>query len=75
VFTTGLTGCTSSNESLELVRRALGDGAGSGRSSGSEAVFAVVVFCVVLPVRLGLVDCAWMTAVVSKRIAPTLKNR
>jgi hypothetical protein len=75
VFTTGLTGCTSNNESLELVRRAVGDGAGSGRSSGSEAVDVVVVFWGVLPVRRGLVDCAWMTAVVSRKIAPTLKNR
>jgi hypothetical protein len=74
VFTTGFTGCTSSNESLELARRAVGDGCGSGLKSGSEAV-VVVGFCGVLPVRLGLVDCAWMIAVVSKSIAPTLKNR
>ena len=58
VLTTGLTGCTSSNESFELVRRAVGDGWGSGRRRGSEAGFVVVVFCVVLPVRLGRVDCA-----------------
>ncbi len=31
------TGCTSSNESFELVRRAVGDGAGSGRRSGSDS--------------------------------------
>jgi hypothetical protein len=38
-----LTGCTSSNESFELVRRAVGDDVGSGRSKGSEADFSAVV--------------------------------
>jgi hypothetical protein len=74
VLTTGLTGCTSNSESLELVLRAVGEGVGSGRRSGSEAGVEVV-FCVVLPVRLGRVDWAWMAAVVSSNMIPMLKNR
>jgi hypothetical protein len=57
---TGLTGCTSNNESLELVRRA-GVADGSGRNNGSDADLSTVavVFdaCFVLA-RLGLVDWA-----------------
>jgi hypothetical protein len=61
VFTTGFTGCTSSSESFGLVRRAVGDAVGSGRSSGSEADLLVVVavlFCDCLETRLGRVDWA-----------------
>jgi hypothetical protein len=75
VFTTGWTGCTSINESFGLVRLAVGEGAGSGRRSGSEAGVPVVGFCVVLPVRRGLVDWAWSVAAASRKITPTLKKR
>jgi hypothetical protein len=56
---TGLTGCTSSNESLELVRRAAGVAVGSGRNNGSDAdlsTVAVVLDAGLVFVRLGLVD-------------------
>ena len=75
MFTTGWTGCTSINESFGLVRRAVGEGAGSGRSNGSEAGVLVVGFIVVLPVRRGLVDWACIAAAVSRKIAPMLKKR
>jgi ATP-dependent Lhr-like helicase len=42
---------------FELVRRAVGDGCGSGRRSGSSAGF-LVVCADCLFVRLGRVDCA-----------------
>ena len=56
VFATGLTGCASSSESFELVRFAVGDEVGSGRSYGSDAALSVLLFCGVLATRLGLVD-------------------
>jgi hypothetical protein len=75
VLTTGRTGCTSSNESVELVRRAVGEGAGWGLSRGSEVGVVVVDFVVVLPVRRGLVDWAWSTEAESRNTAPRLKKR
>jgi len=59
VLATGLTGCTSNNESFELVRRAEGVGCGSGRSNGSDAGFsALAVVFVDLVARRGRVDWA-----------------
>ena len=58
VFATGRTGFTSSKESLELVvRLAVGDGVGEGRSNGSSA--GVLVVCAgCLFARRGRVDWA-----------------
>jgi hypothetical protein len=54
-----LTGCTSNNESLELVRRPAGVDVGCGRSNGSDAdlsIVAVVLDAGLVFARLGLVD-------------------
>ena len=77
VLATGLTGCTSSNESFELVRRVPGVGCGSGRNNGSDAGFSALAvdFDVDLVARLGLVDWAATTDAASKNTAPTLKSR
>jgi hypothetical protein len=61
VFTTGLTGWTSSNESFELGRREeLGAGAGSGRNNGSDAFLSTVAVVLddCLVARRGRVDWA-----------------
>lgn len=59
MFTTGLTGWTSSNGLFGSLRRALGDVVGSGLSSGSDAGRSdveVVGFVVCREARRGRVD-------------------
>lgn len=74
---TGLTGCTSNNESFALVRRADGVAEGSGRSNGSDAGLSAVavVFDACFVARLGLVVCAETIDAASTNAAPTVKSR
>jgi hypothetical protein len=71
-----LTGCTSNNESFELVRRAAGVAEGSGRSNGSDADLSAlaVVFGAGLA-RRGRVDWAETADAASKIAVPKLKSR
>ena len=72
-----MTGWTSNNESLELVRREEGVDVGSGRSKGSDAGFSAeaVDFDDCFVARLGLVVCAETTDAANRNAAPTVKSR